>query len=495
MRYQMSRWVVGLLCLIPTLTSAHATEYHAATDGTPRGNGSPEHPWDLPTALHATSVVMPGDTLWIHAGTYRGGFTSTLAGTPTNPVHVRGARDGRVAIDTRPRDDRDNGLFSLQGADAIYRDLEISCSDFVRATKFPGSWPEDVRGGNIDIRGDRITAANLIVHDCPTGFGFWGNGEGGEIYGCVIYNNGFRGPDRGHGHAIYAQNAKGTKRLVDNIVFHQFAYGIHVYGSEKASLRGFEIEGNIAFENGCLSRSQERQPGIFVGGGTPVSDTVVRDNVIFGGTLRLGYPWGPTNRDVICTGNYAEGFTLRDFERGTISKNVFVGESHPAIFESAQQKLVDGLQWNENEYYVTDGRWGDFALVEGAKSRGMTFDEWKLATKFDANSKFVKGKPTNLRTMVRPNRFEAGRAHVAIVNPEGRDEIAVDLSSVLAPSQRFRIVSAKDIFGEALHRGAYDGKPVTFPMRKVSPPTPVGLPDARTPTTEPYFAAFVVLPE
>jgi hypothetical protein len=29
--------------------------------------------------------------------------------------------------------------------------------------------------------------------------------------------------------------------------------------------------------------------------------------------MRLGYPWGSTSEDVICTGNYAEGFVLRDF--------------------------------------------------------------------------------------------------------------------------------------------------------------------------------------
>ena len=42
----------------------------------------PVLPIVLATALNATKTVGPGDTVWIHAGTYRGGFASRLAGRP-----------------------------------------------------------------------------------------------------------------------------------------------------------------------------------------------------------------------------------------------------------------------------------------------------------------------------------------------------------------------------------------------------------------------------
>jgi hypothetical protein len=76
------------------------------------------------------------------------------------------------------------------------------------------------------------------------------------------------------------------------VLFHQFAYGIHVYGSEKASLKGFEIDGNIAFENGCLTRKGDNAPGIMVGGASPAERIAIRDKVVVGGGVRLGYPWG-----------------------------------------------------------------------------------------------------------------------------------------------------------------------------------------------------------
>ena len=378
---------------LATVASVPAADFHVAPDGSPQGTGAAERPWDLATALAAEDKVQPGDTVWLHGATYRGGFVSKLKGRPGAPVVVRSAAGERVTIDTHPRDERDNGLLLLGGADAIYRDFEVTCSHPLRETKIAGSWPEDIRRGNVDIRGDRIAAVNLVVHDCASGFGFWAEGEGGEISGCVIYNNGWRGPDRGHGHAVYAQNARGTKRIADNIVFHQFAYGIHVYGSEKASLKGFEIDGNIAFENGCLARKGDNAPGIMVGGASPAARIAVRDNVVVGGGIRLGYPWGVTSEDVVCTGNYSEGLVVRDFRHASISKNTLVASSTVASLEGAADLLLGGLKWNDNEYYVTDGRWGECSVVENGKSRGLSFAEWRKFTGLDTDSRFTQGAP------------------------------------------------------------------------------------------------------
>ncbi len=490
--------VTGLLSgliVLASVISIQAAEFHATPSGSPKGNGSAAEPWDLGTALVASEIVKPGDTVWIHAGTYRGGFVSRLSGRPGHPVVVRGEHSGRVTIDTHPRDEKDNGQFLLLGADAVYRDFEVTCSHPQRETKIAGPWPADIRRGDVDVRGDRVAVVNLVVHDCGSGFGFWAEGEGGEISGCLIYNNGWRGPDRGHGHAIYAQNARGTKRIVDNVVFHQFAYGIHVYGSEKASLKGFEIDGNIAFENGCLTRQGDNAPGILVGGGSPAERIAVRDNVIVGGAMRLGYPWGTTNEDVVCTGNYSEGLVVRDFRKATVRNNTLVASSTVVSLEGADRLLLGGLRWNENDYYVTDGRWGECSVIESSKSRGLSFTEWRETTGLDAKSTFTKGSPSKLRVIVRPNAYEPGRAHVAVLNPQKLSEVEVDLSRVLKPGQRFRVVSVKDVFGEPLVSGLYDDRPVRVPMKPIKPPPPIGMPNAELPVTEPQFAAFIVLPE
>jgi hypothetical protein len=491
-RTGLASWI----CLAVTAI-ATAAEFHVAPIGSPKGDGSAEQPWDLATALAGAEIVRPGDTVWLHAGTYRGGFVSSLKGAPDKPIVVRGARGERVTIDTLHRDERDNGLFLLGGADTIYRDFEVTCSHPTRETKLGGSWPEDIRRGGVDIRGDRIAAVNLVVHDCGGGFGFWAQGEGGEISGCVIYYNGWKGPDRGHGHGIYAQNARGTKRIADNIVFHQFAYGIHAYGSEKAALKGFDIEGNICFDNGCLTRKGDNAPGIMVGGATPAERIAVKDNVIVAGGIRLGYPWGVASEDVICTGNYADqGLIVRDFRRATVTGNTLAASSNVVSLEGEGPLLLAGLAWNKNDYYVTDGRWGECSLVEHNKSRGgLPFDQWQKITGCDADSTFTKGAPQSLRVVVRPNAHEPGRANIAILNPAGLPEVEVDLSGVLKSGSKFRIASAKDFYGPALVEGTYEGGAIRVPMKAVKPAQPVGMPAAELPATEPHFGAFVVLPE
>ncbi len=487
----VTSWIIFCLFVI----QAQAAEFHVTPTGTAKGTGSVAEPWDLATALVATETVKPGDTVWIHAGTYRGGFTSRLAGKPNQPVVVRGVRGDRVIIDTQPRDDRDNGLLLFLGPDAVYRDFEVTCSHPLRQTTIAGSWPADIRRGAVDVRGDRVSVVNLIVHDLGSGFGFWAEGEGGEVSGCIIYNNGWKGPDRGHGHAIYAQNARGTKRIVDNVLFHQFAYGIHVYGSEKASLKGFEIAGNIAFENGCLTGKDEHAPGIMVGGGSPVERAVVRDNVIVSGGIRLGYPWGTTSEDIVCTGNYCDmGLVVRDFRKATVTKNTVLASSTVASLEGAERLLVSGHRWADNDYYMSDGRWGDCSIVENGKSRGVTYAEWQRITGLDATSKFTKGSPSQLRVVVRPNAYEPGRANLAILNPASLPEVEVDLSQVLKKGQAFRIVSAKDFFGLELVSGVFSGDPIRISMQPAKTPPPVGMPDQVLPVTEPQFGAFVVLP-
>jgi hypothetical protein len=489
--------ILGQLAFFALLSVAQATsqaaEFHASPVGTPQGKGTAAEPWDLATALVAAQV-RPGDTLWLHEGTYRGGFASQLAGTSEQPVVVRGMPGKRVTIDARPRDERDNALFAIQGSDVVFRDFEVTCSDPLRETKIAGSWPQDIRRGSIHVTGSRISLINLVVHELSGGFGFWSEGEGGEISGCLIFNNGWQGPDRAHGHAIYAQNAKGTKRLRDNIIFHQFGYGIHVYGSEKASLKGFEIDGNICFDNGALAKNGDRSHGIMVGGASPAERIAIRDNVVFGGGIRLGYPWGTTSEDVVCTGNYCEGLVIRDFRKAVVSGNTIVAHSSAVILEAEKNLLLSGHQWSANDIHITDGRWGDFAIVENGKSRGLSFEEWRQETRLADKSTFTKGQPTRLRVIVRPNPFEPGRAHIAVLNPAELESVDVDLTGILKSGQEFRIVSAKDFYGEPLVSGAYDGKPIRLPMTAVTPPPPVGMPDFKAPVTEPRFAAFVVVP-
>jgi hypothetical protein len=491
--FTRGRWavlIVGLSFCRPTV----AGDLHVSPDGTPRGDGSRQSPWDLATALAATDQVGAGDTVWLHAGNYRGGFESRLSGTADAPVTIRQAPGERATIDCRPRDAQDNGLFAVTGDHAIYWGFEITCSDFKRRTQIGGSWPADIRRGGVHCRASDVKFIHLVVHDTAGGFGFWSEGEGGEIYGSLIFHNGWQGPDRGHGHAIYAQNKSGTKRLRENILFRQFGEGIHCYGSEKAFVQGFDIEGNVGFHNGTLAGPRGLTPSIFIGGGASIERLSVVDNLTYDGPLRCGYPWGALNRDAVVRGNYVVGGILvRDFDRVEFTGNTVVCTSGLVSLESSGKLDLARYAWDDNHYFRTTDEWSAFEVAEGDKRAGLEFEAWQAKTGFDATSIHQRRPPEEGRVFVRPSHYEPGRGHVVVYNWQHRPEVEIDLSGVVPRGKAFKIVSAQHFYGEPVMSGVYEGGAVKLPMRPRPGLAPVGMPDFVAPTTEPEFGAYVVL--
>ncbi len=84
---------------------------------------------------------------------------------------------------------------------------------------------------------------------------------------------------------------------------------------------------------------------------------------------------------------------------------------------------------------------------------------------------------------------------IAVINPQELPAVEIELGGILKVGMRFRIKSVKDFYGPPIVSGIFDGHAVGVPMKAVTPPSPVGLPKAKLPVTEPGFAAFVVLPE
>jgi hypothetical protein len=455
-------WLAAMI-LAAGAATACAAEFHVAPDGKADGDGSKARPWDLRTALAHPASVKPGDTIWIAGGRYVGGFESRLKGTAASPVTVRQAPGARATIDCVSDDPKKQVLFSVGGEWARFWGFEVMSSNPKRRTETTGSHPEEISRGGVNCLGANISFINMVVHDCSNGFGFWSNGEGGEIYGCIIYNNGWDAPDRGHGHAIYAQNKTGTKRLADNVMFNQFCYGIHAYGSSKAFINGFKVEGNASFNNGAARSADSRAPNILVGGGSPSERIEVVGNFTYstglGGTsLQLGY--GAKNKDAVVRDNYFAGSTsIRLWEKLVIEHNTFIAPGKPVAVEPSA---------------------GDLA----------------------AANTVMAARPTGVRVFVRPNEYEPGRANIIVYNWDRRDTVEVDLTAsrdrkvagIPKPGAKFRVVSAQDFFGPPVLEGTFDGKPLRIPMKDYRAPPPVGRPDCVPPATGPEFNVFVLLP-
>lgn len=429
------KWVVMVLMVV--VWTAQGATFHVSPLGDAGGDGSEANPWNLATALAHPPAVKAGDTLLMRGGTYAGTFTSKVTGTAEAPIVVKAAHGERVTIDCLPPKEKpeQNCHFTVQGAYAVYQGFEVTCSlPGPRDTGTPGSHPGGASNrGGVNCFGSHIKFVNLVVHDTSQGFGFWSNGEGGEIYGCIIYNNGWIGPDRGHGHAIYTQNKTGVKRLVDNIMFAQFSYGIHAYGSKAAFLVGYHIEGNVAFLNGAPAGKNSRTPGILVGGGSAADNITVINN----------FTWADRNHGTVQMGYSAPN------KSGILKDNYFFG--------------------------------------------GMSIGKWDGLVQ--ENNTIVRrdNPPKETKVFIRPNAYEKGRANVIVYNWGKQATVSIDAKGVLEAGQAFVIRDVQDFFGEPVAKGVYDGKAIGLEMTERAAPVPVGMKETATPGTGLEFGVFVVV--
>jgi Right handed beta helix region len=446
-----SRILRPILRILPALLLAsgeHApADYFAAPDGVASGEGTIENPWDLQTALAHPLVIQPGDRLWLRGGVYSGNFTSRLTGAATRPIVVRNYRGERAILDA-PGEPKELQVLKIDGAWTWYWGLEVM-----------SSWPERIdppkqRAAAISVYGPNVKLINMAIHDA-FGVGFWSGSDDSEMYGNLVYNNGHDSSDRGHGHGIYAQNRDGAKLLTDNIVFQNFSHGIHVFGSDEAFLNNFTLEGNVAFDNGVLSKFGEER-NILVGGGVVANKPVLISNFTYWskatslGQNNIGYLAG-------CAGLKA--------------KNNYFALGIAFMLIRCEPEILEGNTF--------------IGSVTG-------FDR----TQFSSNTYYPYGtKPeSGVEVFVRPNQFEKGRAHVIVYNWELKNRVSIDLTSVLNEGQEYEIRDAQDYFGSPVTKGTYGSLPVEVPMGTTAVSAPVGKVPNPPVHTSAEFGVFIVLP-
>jgi hypothetical protein len=461
----MKRTGIALTLCCLAACAAAAAEWHVSPEGKPEGDGSKDRPWDLQTALNHPPSVRPGDTVRVHGGRYRGGFISTLTGVEGKPIRVENAPGERAILDEASPGLQPSPLTigdassADVGAWSDYVGLEILTSHPVRIIKQHGSNPDEGRPAGVTIWARNSRIINCIVHDNGSGFGFWWQAKDAEISGCLIYHNGWQGPDRGHGHGIYTQNQDGQKRIIDNIIFGGFNHGMQIYGSgDNAHVNNYHVEGNFVFNSGILQGSHERN--ILIGGGRTNQDHVVARNCTY-------YPQRESAQ------SFNLGYIVGHSKNTTVKDNYFAGSVR--IFSE------NGLTLTGNTFAGAL----EFITNRGSRSGIAPYAD---------NTHIPYGtRPSRNFTMVRPNAHDPRRAHVAIYNWEGLDAVTVDLSAVLKPGDRYEVLDAQNFFDKPVAAGTYAVEGLRVPMKNLVAVQPIG---ERVPRnyehSAPDFGAFVV---
>lgn len=417
MHLRLLPWLGALLALPHARPTTQSFFVAPAPRGTAAGDGSSQRPWDLATALAGgRGRIQPGDTVWLRSGRYVGAFRTKLEGRAERYIVFRQERGSgaRATID---------GTLRADGAYLAFWGFEI-----MQSKPLGGTY-------GLEARTNEGKFINLVIHDAGTmGVSFWTPGRNAELYGCIIYHN---GTHENLDHGVYVHNEQGTKRIIDNVLFNNLAYGIHAYaGPRNAPQRGLLITGNVAFNNGSISRRYRAKGNILVGGEVPFSDVEVSDNFLFysglqGANLRLGYSPAVTNDNLIARGN----------------------------------------------------------LVWGGQT-GISIGTWRRAT---VEQVPLSGATTSGAVFVRPNRYDPRRAYIVAYNPALHARLKADLRGVLQPGDVYELRSVQSLFGPPLARGTYAGDPIGLPMKEsIIAAHPIGRTTATPPVTRPTFDVFVL---
>lgn len=417
--------------------------FYVAPDGQPGNDGSSARPWDLQTALSNTTGVGPCATVWLKGGTYKGVFESSLNGREGSPVMIRQLPGARATIDSAPTA---AAALTVSGSWAWFMDFEIMNSDPGRQSSQNGGWPADLkRSVGVATRGSHLKFIDLVVHDLTRGFEIGSESLDTEVYGSLIYYNGWEGPNQtANGYGIDTHNRTGSRRLIDNVIFGQFSHGILAYSSASDPTNNIVVEGNILFNNGSLSRGGAERD-LLIGGGSVALQPKILNNVFFGkAQTLLGLGSGCTGG--IVTGNYFGGPVVLEKCAAAVTNNTLVNAS-PEIISA------------------------------------------------NPSNTFVTNQPTGVTTRIRPSVYTAGRASVAILNWDRRPEVEVDLSKTgLTAGQAFEIRNSQDFYGAPVITGVYKAQKIMIPMGSLTVSSPVGSTPSSPVSTSPEFAALLVIP-
>jgi hypothetical protein len=312
--------------LLGAAAPAPGAEWFVGPAGQAANPGTAESPWDIASALGGAHAVAPGDTIRLLPGTYRRRpreqFEVKLAGAEGKPVVVRPAPAARATID--------GGLDVLDPSKDLWiRDLEILVSEPTPDRPVPpGSHPEgfDRPWGGLNVHGGtRCKFINLVIHDTRQAVSWWVGSTDSELYGCLLYDNGWLATDRGHGHCVYTQNKDGVKTISNCIMTCTYdgTYTMHAYGSSRAFVDHYLLVENICYGKGPF----------LVGGGQPSRGIRVFRNLLHGVGMQIGYN-APSNADCEVRDNVIAGggLAIVKYDRATSEGNLVVkkGDRSPA---------------------------------------------------------------------------------------------------------------------------------------------------------------------
>jgi parallel beta-helix repeat protein len=247
--------------------TAGNTIYHVSPDGNDNNDGSVDAPWA--TIQHAVDTILPGDTIWVHQGSYAGARIEQ-SGQEDAWMTLMAAPGENPVLDRPGSNNRHDSILELEtwsGSGTvnywIIAGLEVTGAD---------GWGIDMRG-NENAHSHHLVVRGNRVHDNG-----WAGGKTGIFTAFVddvlvennhSYHNGE--------HGIYLSNSGDRPVVRGNSLYENAACGLHMNGDISlggdGTIADGLVENNIIYENGTAGCA-----GINMDG---VTHTIVRNNLLY----------------------------------------------------------------------------------------------------------------------------------------------------------------------------------------------------------------------
>jgi hypothetical protein len=285
-----------------------------------------------------------------------------------------------------------------------------------------------------------------VVHDLGRGFEILPGAANVELYGNIVYYNGWQGPEIPYGTGIQAASPAKTLLLRDNVVFKNFRNGFEVLGANGAEIR---LDGNVVFDNGALSARPQGNL-LFAGGRLFLFGNHTFFNPAHqGGSNNIGYDSGCASLEARENHWIHPRGTALELNKcaGRIESNVVTGTVDPTV----------SARYAKNAYHTE--------------------------------------LPPGVNVIVRRNLFDPGRAHIIVHNGDRASGVAVDLGQAgVSHGASYEIRNVQDYVGTSTIAGIFDGRPVSLRFAGLTAAALVG--EAPVPPALPVreFTVFVVMP-
>lgn len=462
------------LLLIVIAVACIGASFYVAPDGS-GVVGSFESPMGLSNALKSgVSPAGAGDTIWLRGGTYTGQFTCNLSAPSNNPIVIRNYNRERATLTATSND---SAPLVVNSDGVWYWGLELCNSDADRYA---------VRNGidlNSSFPGEANKLINCVVHDLGNAIFVSYQSTNAEVYGCVMYNNGYQLSDRGHGHNLYVQNrnygSSQTKFFSENIGLNVFDVGVNVRSSFDTI--NMVLTGNVMVNSGSLSTNGYKANWHTEG---ETTDLI---------TFNQNFNWYPSQ-------TYGGTYWSLSTNSGTITmtSNVWVHTYSQlfhwtnVIFKYNIQSVSVDIRNAYTNFTAADFNtyYNNGTIPIFYNQTNYTLEEWRALFGNGSNSTATASGPTGTWTYVRPNAYELGRANIIVYNWDTNDNVNVDVSGVLQVGQPYQVRNAADYYGSLVASGIYGGGNITLPMTNLSVATPVGI--EPPPATDARFNVFVL---